>query len=112
MPARMATVIGARRHALLMAIARLLVVVAVALPGRHGRGTGSSCTVYLCIDLIGFSGDVFFNIYPVLCEVWDPSNQLRAECSFKLPLKLLKMVAYDVKNELCSTWVILQTLCD
>jgi hypothetical protein len=50
--------------------------------------------------LIVFSGDVFFNFDPGPFEVWDPSNQLRAEIPFNLPQELLKLVAYDVDNTL------------
>jgi hypothetical protein len=42
----------------------------------------------------------FFNFDSVFFEVWDPSNQLRAELCLNLLLGLLKMVAYELGNEL------------
>jgi hypothetical protein len=52
--------------------------------------------------LVRFSGDIIcFQLRPLyFFEVWDPFNQLRAEFSFKLPLKLLKMVAGETENTL------------
>ena len=49
-------------------------------------------------SLVGFAGDALFNIDVGIFEVWDPSNQLRAEISFNLLQKVLEMVAYELAN--------------
>jgi hypothetical protein len=58
----------------------------------------------------GFSGDVFLNIDPGIFQVWDPSNQLQADMSSNLPLKLLKKVACELENT--PLRFERQTLCD
>jgi hypothetical protein len=62
--------------------------------------------------LVGFSGDVFVNLDPGIFKVWDSSKHLRREFPFNLPLEFLKCVAYDLKNDVLATRLILQALCD
>jgi hypothetical protein len=50
--------------------------------------------------LVGFSVDALFNFDPGAFDVWGFSNQVRADLSFNLPLKLLKNVDYDVEDTL------------
>ena len=50
--------------------------------------------------LNGFSGDVFLNFDSVFFELWDPSDELRAELSFNLPLIFLRMVEGELENQL------------
>jgi hypothetical protein len=47
----------------------------------------------------------FCNFDPDFLEFWDPSNQQRAELSFKLTLELWEMVAYEVDNISVATLV-------
>jgi hypothetical protein len=49
-------------------------------------------------SLDGFSGDVCLNFDTSLFEVWDPSNQLCAELSFKLLYEICRIVEYDAEN--------------
>jgi hypothetical protein len=57
--------------------------------------------IYICTEyFICFSGDVFLTIGSDRFEVWDPSNQLRAEICLNLPQDLLKMAAYELETTL------------
>jgi hypothetical protein len=69
------------------------------LYARAGTGNISQVCL-LSLSLNGFSGDVFLNIDPGLFEVWESSNQLRAELSLNLPFISLKMAECEVDNSL------------
>jgi hypothetical protein len=71
-----------------------------------------TCSLASLAGLDYFSGDVFFNFDPGIFEVWDPSNQLRAELSFTSLLDVLTNVAYAFENKSLRFESILQALCD